>query len=164
MVVDDFGTERQRLERVLGILENAVARLKAGDDVPLSLLCDAVQFIRATEDAAYNTVDESDIDLPLSACVRQHVAARAPLEQMERTMPRLERGDADAPAAFARAAEDYIQRRREHLRADDRLFRRSAAPVASNSPAVAAVEPAAARHCYDRVIEAAGGVTYEDHD
>jgi hypothetical protein len=132
--------------------------------VPLPLLCDAVQFIRFTEDAAYTATDESDIDPPLSACVEQHVAARVPLETMERTVAQLERGDRDARDAFARAALAYVHSRREHLRADDRLFRRAATRSVSNPPPVAAVEPAAARRCYERLIDAAGvGGKHEDH-
>jgi len=149
---DDFGTERYRLERVLDILENAADRLNVGAHVPPSLLRDAVEFIRATENTAYSDTEESESDLPLSACVQQHVAARAPLDAMARSLAAVGDGQAQA-TAFVRAARKYIQLRRDHLRADDQPFAGSAVAVTADAPGVEAVETAAARRCYQRLIE-----------
>jgi hemerythrin-like domain-containing protein len=149
---DDFGTERYRLERVLDILEDAANRLNVGAHVPPSVLRDAVEFIRATENTAYSDTEESESDLPLSACIQQHVAARVPLEAMERSLAALEHGQAQA-TEFVRAARKYIQLRRDHLRADDQLFAGSAVPVTADAPGVEAVETASARRSYQRLIE-----------
>jgi hemerythrin-like domain-containing protein len=150
---DDFGTERYRLERVLDILEGAADRLNVRAHVPPSLLRDAVEFLGATENTAYGDTEESESDLPLSACVQQHVAARVPLEAMERSLAAVERGQTQATAAFVRAARKYIQLRRDHLRADDQLFAGSAAPAKADAPGVEAVETASARRSYQRLIE-----------
>ena len=153
MPYDDFATERYRLERVLDILDDAADRLNARAYVPPSLLRDAVEFIRATENTAYSDTEENENDLPLSACVQQHVAARVPLEAMERSLPAVERGQARATAAFVRAARNYIQLRRDHLRADDQLFAGSGVPITADAPGVEAVETNAARRSYQRLIE-----------
>jgi hemerythrin-like domain-containing protein len=152
---DLFDTERSRVERVLTILEHAADRLDAGAAVPLPLLGDAVEFIRATEDAAYASACSSDDEgPPLSACLAQHVAARVPLTTMQEARVALQSGDTAAGAAFARAAREYVRLRREHLRVDDRLF----ASAPSHTPEVdaeASVESAATRRVYDRLVAAA---------
>ena len=155
MVHDDFSSERYRLERVLDILEDAANRLNARAQVPFSLVRDAVEFIRATEDSAYSATEEGEVDPPLSACVQQHFAARKPLETMERTLAALERQEAPATSEFVRAARNYIQLRRDHLRADDQLFATATGPRQGTPPTVESVETARARRCYARLIEAA---------
>ena len=52
MSPDNFESERERSERVLEILEHAVARLDARAHVSLNLLKDAVTFLRRAEEAA----------------------------------------------------------------------------------------------------------------
>ena len=155
MLRDDYSTERYRLRRVLDILEDTTNRISVRAHVPPSLMRNVVGFIRATENNAYSDTEETESDPPLSACVRQHIAARAPLEAMERSLAALELGETRATAEFVRAARTYIQLRREHLRADDQLFATSAQLVVSTPPGVDAVETASARRCYERLIGAA---------
>jgi hemerythrin-like domain-containing protein len=152
---DVFETERSRVERVLEILERTADRLESGAGVPLPVLGDAVEFIRATEDAAYEAACSSeDEGPPLSACVDQHIAARAPLTAMQEAHAALRGGDATAGAAFAGAAREYVRLRREHLRLDDRLFAGAPRHV-PEADTEASVESAATRRIYDRLVAAA---------
>jgi hemerythrin-like domain-containing protein len=152
---DVFDTERSRVERVLEILERSADRLDAGAAVPLHVLGDAVEFIRATEDAAYEAACScEDEGPPLSACVNQHVAARVPLTAMQEAGLALQRGDTSARTTFARAARDYVRLRREHLRVDDRLFASAPRQLPAAQPD-APVESAETRRIYDRLVAAA---------
>jgi hypothetical protein len=158
MFHDDFGNERYRLERVLDILERASGELTEGRGVPVSMLRNAVGFIRATEDSAYISTEEIEGDPPLAACVQQHVAARVPLDSMERSLAALDRGHMAAVADFARAARQYIDLRRAHLRSDDRLFLKPSPGRPQPATAVENVETATARRCYERLIEEAAAL------
>jgi hemerythrin-like domain-containing protein len=155
---DDFESERFRVERVLEILEHAARRLDARAHVPLTVLKDAVAFIRVSEESAGETAGSDDSEPALTACVEQHQAAMAPLAAMTRALDALDRGQASAASRFAQAAREYIDLRREHLRIDDRLFaraRRRPALQDETATPIDAVESAETRKLYDRLIEAA---------
>ena len=122
---DTFESERYRVERVLEILEHAVNRLGARAHVSVSLLKDAVAFLRGAEEAAYEAAQEDDSEPTLSACLEYYTAARRILAAMHETLRDLELGDATAATRFARSAREYIFLRRDHLRLDDRLFARA---------------------------------------
>jgi hemerythrin-like domain-containing protein len=154
---DDFESERYRVERVLEILEHAANRLDFRAHVPLRVLQDAVAFVHASEETAYEAAQADDSEPALSACLEQHTAARRPLAAMREALEMLERGDAAAAARFARSAREYIDLRRAHLRLDDRLFAR--APKRRRAldgllTPVDSVESAETRHLYDRLVEA----------
>jgi len=155
---DDFESERSRVERVLEILEHGADRLDSRAHVPLMVLKDAVAFVQTSENAAHDAVQSDDSEPVLSACIAQHKAARGPLAVMGEALGSLERGDASAAARFARAAREYVELRRTHLRLDDRLFAR--APKARRAhdhsiPSVEHLETADASRLYDRLVEAA---------
>jgi hemerythrin-like domain-containing protein len=156
MSQDDFEGERRRVERVLGILEQGVSRLEARSYIPLSVLRDAVEFIGASEDAAYDAAQNNDVEPPLSSCVEQHTAARAPLRSMTEALQALEGGDGAAAARFSRCAREYIQLRREHLRLDDRLFLRAVARAGSpvRTTPIESVESTATRQRFERLVDA----------
>ena len=63
---DTFESERYRVERVLEILEHAVDWLGARVHVSVSLLKDAVAFLRGAEEAAYEAAQEDDSEPTLS--------------------------------------------------------------------------------------------------
>jgi hemerythrin-like domain-containing protein len=155
---DDYESERYRVERVLEILEHAVGRLETRAYIPLSLLRDAVTFLRATEDAAYEAAQGGEEEPALFACIEQHVAARAPLNAMQEALTALERGDASAASRLAGAARQYTQLRREHMRVDDRLFASNLSRPrrAHGSAPEEPVESPATRQIYDRLVEASG--------
>jgi hemerythrin-like domain-containing protein len=158
MLHDDFEGERRRVERVLDILEDGARRLEARSYIPLSVLRDAVGFIGATEDAAYDAARNNEVEPPLSSCVEQHRAAQSPLHGMTEALAALEGGDAAAAARFSRCAREYVQLRREHLRLDDRLFLRAVvhgAKTDAQATPVESVESAATRQRYERLVEAA---------
>jgi hemerythrin-like domain-containing protein len=152
---DDFESERFRVERVLDIVEHAADRLDARAYVPVSLLRDAVDFIRASEDAAYDAAQMSAGEPTLSSCVDQHVAAREPLRGMDAALGAMERGEAAADLHFVLAAREYVRLRRDHMREDDRLFASTARPAAHREAptGIEAVETAGTRHLYDRLVE-----------
>jgi len=155
---DDFEGERYRVERVLEILEHAVDRLSARAHVSMSLLRDAVAFLRGAEETAYEAARADDSEPTLSACLEYFSAVRRPLAAMQEALRDLELGDATAATRFARSAREYVFLRRDHLRLDDRVFARAQmrghALDGSREP-VESVEPAATRRLYDRLVEAA---------
>jgi hemerythrin-like domain-containing protein len=155
MLHDEFESERFRVERVLEIVEHAGERIDARAYVPVSLLKDAVEFIRVAEDAAYEASQTSAGAPPLSACIEQHIAAREPLRGMQAAVRAMGRREAVAGVWFARMAREYVRLRRDHMRADDRLFAATARPH-EHEPAPTwfeSVESARIRQIYDRLVE-----------
>ena len=155
---DNFESERYRIEHVLEILEHAVGRLTARAHVSITVLKDAVAYLRRAEEAAYEAAQADDSEPTLTACLEYCAAARRPLAAMEEAILELELGDATAAARFARSAREYAFLRREHLRLDDRLFSRAQIrrrAVDRSSEPVELVEPEETKHLYDRLVEAA---------
>jgi hemerythrin-like domain-containing protein len=153
---DHFEGERHRVERVLEILERAASRLDARGHVPLELLNDAVEFVRASEEAAYEDSQAGEEEPALSACVKQHTEARAPVQGMQHALHALERGETAAAARFAQFAREYIRLRRDHMRLDDRLFSH---PVPVRHVGDDTVESPATRRVYQRLIESSSALT-----
>ncbi len=91
---DIFESERYRVERVLEILEHAVSRLGARTQVSVSLLKDAVAFLRGAEETAFEAAQEDDSEPTLSGCLEYYTAARRILAGMQETLQDLELGDA----------------------------------------------------------------------
>jgi hemerythrin-like domain-containing protein len=154
---DDFEGERYRVERIMEILEHGARRLEDRAHVPLALLKDAVTFLRASEESAYETALEDDSEPALTGCLDQHIAARRPLQAMEAALQALECADAQAVAQFVAAARAYVTLRRDHLRVDDRLFahgRQRRIRDEQTTPATV-VESPQMRLLYDRLIESA---------
>jgi hemerythrin-like domain-containing protein len=154
---DNFENERFRLEQVLAILERAVTRIEEGGNVPTTVLQDAVAFLMASEDAAYEETQVDDSEPTLSACLAQITEGRQLLTQMHKSAAALADGDVSAAVRFAQQARQYIRMSREHLRLDDRLFARVKAgrrALDGSDAPVASVETADTRRLYDRLIEA----------
>jgi hemerythrin-like domain-containing protein len=124
---DRFDRQRSRMERVLEILEYAADRLDRRTYVPMSVLGDLLEFIDASEEAAFEASQVSAGEPALSSCVDQHIRTHVPIEGMRQAFRALDDGEAAAAARFVRYARDYVRLRREHQLADDRLFARSAA-------------------------------------
>ena len=153
---DDFESERDRIERVIEILEHAATQLEAGSQVPLSVLNDAVTFISRSEEAAYEAMLDED-EPALSCCLEQHTAVSGPLATMQEALTAVADGDATAAVRFARAVAEYAKLRREHLALDDRLFARasrSVAAVGGQSTPIEFIESPETRRLYDRIVEA----------
>ena len=153
---DDFESERDRVERVIEILEHAAAQLEAGGHVPQSVLNDAVAYINRSEEAAYEAMLDED-EPALSRCLEQHTAVSRPLATMQDALAARAIGDATAAVRFAGAVADYAKLRREHLAVDDRLFARASRLVPATEPALTPidlVESPDTRRLYDRVVEA----------
>lgn len=156
MARDNFESERYRVERVIEILEHAATRLEAGDHIPLSLMTDAVAFINRSEEAAYEAMLDED-EPALSQCLEQHTVVTRPLAVMQDALAAFARGEKGSARRFGRAVAAYVQLRREHLAADDRLFARASRRiVAAEQPVIPIelVESEDTRRLYDRVIEA----------
>ena len=155
---DDFEGERYRVERVLEILEHAADRLDLRAHVDLTVLQDAVAFVHAAEETAYEAAQADDTEPAFSACLEQHAAARRPLAAMREALRSLEGGDASAAGRFVRSVREYIDLRRAHLRLDDRLFMRTPKPrraLDESTPPLKSAESADARRLYDRLADAA---------
>ncbi len=152
---DAFESERVRVERVLDILEQVTNRLEGHADVPLAVLADAVAFIKASEDAAYEAAQVGAGEVVLSACLDQHLAAREPLRGMMHALAAIERGEAGASTRFVRHARDYGRLRRDHMRADDRLFATNERPPLErvHTGSDDSLETSGTRQIYDRLIE-----------
>jgi hypothetical protein len=132
---DDFDRERYRAECVLEILEHAARRLDERAYVPLTVVRDAVAFIAAAEDAAYDAAQAAEDSSALSARLRPHWAMPRALTGMQDALNALDSGDASAAARFARYARQYLELRQTQLRSDpspqsERLFDRLAKAAA----------------------------------
>jgi hemerythrin-like domain-containing protein len=92
--------------------------LKPVGVLPLRLLEDACEFVRASEAEGYEASQSSDGQPPLSICVKQHIAARILIRGMQQALSGLERGEASAGDRFARYAREYVWLCRAHLRRD----------------------------------------------
>jgi len=153
---DNFESERDRIERVIEILEHAATQLGAGRHIPLRLLQDAVAFVNRSEEAAYEAMLDED-EPALSRCLEQHTAISGPLATMQDALAALAGGDDRAADRLARAVAEYANLRREHLVLDDRLFARASrsAPVVDvQSTPLEFVESPDTRRLYDRIVEA----------
>ena len=155
---DNLEPERYCIEHVLEILEHVVDRLSARAHVSISLVEDAVEYLRRAEEAAYDAAQADDSEPTLMTCLEYCAAVRRPLTAMEEALRQLELGDATAAARFARSAREYAFLRREHLRLDDRLFARAQTGgrvLDRSREPVGFVEPMETRRLYDRLVEAA---------
>jgi hemerythrin-like domain-containing protein len=153
---DEFASERDRVERVIEILEHAATQLAAGRPVPLGVLHDAVAFINRSEEAAYEAMLDED-EPALSCCLEQHTAISGPLATMRDAVATLDGGDSAVAGRFAAAVAEYAKLRREHLAVDDRLFARASRSVRAvdlQSTPIALVEAPDTQRLYDRVVEA----------
>jgi len=154
MTHDNFENERDRVDHVLDILERTADRLDARKHVPLTMLRDAVVFLRLAEDAAYEAAQMDDVEPELSACLDHHAAARQALTAVQDALGALELGVASAAARFARATRDYVVLRRRHQQQDDRLFTKAAARRPPSSGSIGEpVEAPDTRHLYRRLVE-----------
>ncbi|MEO8077969.1 MAG: hypothetical protein ABI818_16700 [Acidobacteriota bacterium] len=155
---DELDSERERVERVIEILEHAAHQFEAGGHLPLRVLTDAVAFIHRSEETAYEAAQGDEDEPALSRCLEHHTAVRRPLSAMHVALDALARGDASANARFAGAVHDYVNLRCEHLRTDDRFVARDAHPspvLEGPATPVELVENPDTRRLYDRVVEAA---------
>jgi hypothetical protein len=153
---DNFESERYRIERVLEVLEHAVRRLGTGAHVSVSLLKDAVAFLRGAEEAAYEAAQADDSEPTLTACLDYCAAAKRMLAAMEEALRALELGDATAADRLARSTREYGLLRRDHPRLDDRLFARARGAghaLDGSRESVELVEPEGTS-LYDRIVEA----------
>ena len=78
----------------------------------MSLLRDAVAFLRGAEETAYEAARADDSEPTLSACLEYFAAVRRPLAAMQEALRDLELGDATAATRFARSAREYVFLRR----------------------------------------------------
>jgi hemerythrin-like domain-containing protein len=153
---DELESERDRVSRVIEILEHAASQLEAGRHVPLTVFQDAVAFIDRSEECAYEAMLDED-EPALSRCLEQHTAVSRPLAMMQEAVAALADGDQRAADWLARAVTEYAKLRREHLAADDRLFARASRPgraVDVPSTPIEFVESPDTRRLYDRIVEA----------
>lgn len=152
---DHFKSERQRVERVLQILEDLAARLEAHGSAPFSLLGDVVEFVRATEAAAYEASQNEEEGPTLSACVEQHIAARIPVNGMQEALLSMRRGEPTAAPRFAEFARKYASLRRDHMRFDDRLFASDGVPPKAPDTAGTEENPESptTQRIYERLIK-----------
>ena len=158
---DNLESERYRIERVLEILEHAVGRLGTGAHVSVSLLKDAVAFLRGAEEAAYEAAQADDSEPTLTACLGYCAAVRRLLAAMEEALRALELGDATATARLARSTREYALLRRDHPRLDDRLLAGTPGrgrALDGSRESVELVETDGTWRLYDRIVEAAASL------
>lgn len=161
---DHFANERQRLERVLEILDAVASRLEMGGVLPLDLLGDAFEFVRASEEEAYEASQMSDGEPTLSVCVEQHIAARIPIRGMQQALFGLQWDEKSAGGRFARYAREYVRLRREHMRFDDHLFPHARQPAKDPGGGAGeqTMESPGTQRIYDRLLERAACLTTTD--
>jgi hypothetical protein len=116
---DAFKLRRVQTELALETLERLARVVAAGESVQAAT---TVAFLAGLEEAAYDASQVSAGEPVLPVCVEARKKARVLLQQLQATLDEYARGDAAAARVFVRTAREFVQLRREHMEADDRLL------------------------------------------
>jgi hemerythrin-like domain-containing protein len=126
--------EHRVIERVLGCLETAAQRLKAGKDVDASFFTDAADFIKGFADGCHHHKEEdvlfkvmvthglSEESGPIAVMLEEHEEARRFTRAMRAGAERLATGDRTAIEDVASNALDYVALLRRHIEKEDKVL------------------------------------------
>ncbi|KPJ90312.1 MAG: hypothetical protein AMS18_11295 [Gemmatimonas sp. SG8_17] len=126
--------EHRVIERVLGVLEAAVARSDRGDPVRPGLFLDAADFIQNFADGSHHNKEEgvlfgAMIDAgvpqhggPIPVMLSEHDHARAYTQAMRQAAERWDDGDDDARQQATKAARSYAALLRQHIAKEDQIL------------------------------------------
>jgi hemerythrin-like domain-containing protein len=141
--VDILLQEHRAIEAMLGVLDAAAARLHAGNDVPIAMLEQVLDFFRDFADRCHHAKEEQSFfpalethgaapnAEPLESLLAQHEEGRSAVRAMRDALDRLRQGDATAGEPWAAAADKYSGLLRDHIRLEDEFFQGFAAAVLS---------------------------------
>lgn len=123
VLVDEHAT----IEKVLDVLERLTQQVRTGGSFPREPLGRCVEFFRFFADACHHAKEE---DLlfpvleqrgipreggPIGVMIYEHQLARELTRRMGAALEAFDRGEADAPQALLKAADDYLTLLRAHI-------------------------------------------------
>jgi hemerythrin-like domain-containing protein len=145
--------EHRVIERVLSVLEAAVAKAERGEAVRPGMFLEAADFIKDFADGSHHHKEEGVLFEamaaagvpreagPIAVMLSEHEQARAYTRAIREAAQRWERGDTAAVSQVATAARGYAALLRQHIAKEDQIL----FPMA---------EQAIPRGKHDSVIEA----------
>jgi hemerythrin-like domain-containing protein len=126
--------EHRVIERVLGAMEAAVARLEAGGEVDAAFFIDATEFIRGFADGCHHHKEEGVLfkamnaagfpkeQGPVAVMLSEHEQARALTRGLREAAEKLQAGDPEAKTRVIRNARGYAALLREHIAKEDQVL------------------------------------------
>lgn len=140
--------EHRVIERVLTVLEQAVARMESGAAVRPGLFLEAADFIKNFADGCHHHKEEGVLFTamvnagvpghagPIPVMLAEHEEARRYTQAMREAAERWEGGDDEAPVQVRRAARGYARTLRQHIAKEDGiLFPLAGQAIAGNRQA-----------------------------
>jgi len=127
-------SEHRLIERVLAVLERAVARMQAGETVRPGLFLDAADFIRQfadgshhhkEEDVLFQVLIEAGMPMqggPIAVMLAEHEQARAYTRALREAAERWTQGEEQAKTQVANAARGYAALLRQHIMKEDQVL------------------------------------------
>jgi len=172
--LDVLMDEHRGFSAMLDVLDAVAGRLEHGEQVPMLMLIEVLDFFETFTDRHHNK--EEAMLFPLlakhgigpdqtvvSVLMSQHEAGRVYGTKMRSELRRLQEGDPSAPSALASDARGYIELIREHIRIEDEYFYKLADQVLTEAEHEAIVEQCAGREgdgaaqpeceCYLKMLE-----------
>jgi hemerythrin-like domain-containing protein len=131
---EELMTEHRAIERMLAVLEAAVARLEAGERVRPELFREAVDFVRNFADRCHHGKEEDNLfprleELgvpreggPLGVMLFEHDEGRAFIGAIADAVDAYERGDEAAARTITRNARGYVGLLRGHIQKEERVL------------------------------------------
>lgn len=150
--------EHDVIERVLQLLEQAARALRLHKPLPDGFQSWAVEFIRHFADGCHHSKEEEVLfplleergvprqGGPIGVMLYEHEVGRDCVRRMSQTLPE----SGNDPAAFAAAAEEYVDLLRQHIRKENEVLFPMADAVLSpvdDADAVARFQTAAPERC-----------------
>ena len=143
--------EHRGFSSMLDVLDAVAGRLDRGEQVPMPMLADVLDFFESFTDRHHDK--EEELLFPLlakhgigpdqtvvSVLMSQHDAGRVYGTKMRSELKRLQQGDPAAGVALAADAQGYTELIREHIRIEDEYFYKLADEVLTESEHAAIVE------------------------
>lgn len=133
--------EHRVIERLLTSLERAAVQLNNGEPVRPGFFLDAADFVKGFADGCHHKKEENVLFIalneaglpkqtgPVAAMLADHDQGRAFTRGMREAAERLAAGDADARAAVAQNALNYVRLLRDHIGKEDNVLFPMAAQV-----------------------------------
>lgn len=133
--------EHRVIERVIGALETAVARLSSGERVEAEFFLQAADFIRSFADGFHHAKEEGVLFVamqaagipaeggPIAVMLMEHDQGRAYTRSMVEAAEQMAGGDPEAATRLAEAAQGYAALLRQHILKEDQILYPMAAQV-----------------------------------
>jgi hemerythrin-like domain-containing protein len=131
---ETLSAEHRVIERGLDCLETLARRARADGALDLRSAAEVLQFLRAFADGCHHHKEEQGLFRalerrgvpshvgPVAVMLAEHEEGRAAIRAMVAELEASQRGDSDAAARFAGAAEGYVELLRAHIDKEDQVL------------------------------------------